>query len=148
TVSFMWNDPNNDGKFRTSEFLQRLLVNPICLFTTSGKLSVFLRVCFEIGLFLFSKKWNFTLVNATLLDFRAQPDCDPPPPQLGGTTGDTLVVFPGKFGQKDQRGDKVLSNTSDTYNGDSFKVYALHFADPPEDPNPTNDFDGFAVEAL
>ncbi|GIH07898.1 hypothetical protein Rhe02_59650 [Rhizocola hellebori] len=148
TIGFSWNDPNNDGKFRTSEFLQRLLVNPICLFTTSGRLSVFLRVYFEINLFLFKKRWSFTLVNATLLDFRAQPDCDPPPPQLGGTTGDTLVVFAGKFGQKDQRGDKVWSNTSDTYNGDSFKVYALHFADPPEDLNPSNDFDGFAVEAL
>jgi Ca2+-binding RTX toxin-like protein len=148
TVGFMWNDPNNDGKFRTSEFLQRLLVNPICLFTTSGKLSVFLRVYFEINLFLFSKKWSFTLVNATLLDFRAQPDCDPPPPQLGGTVGDTLVVFAGKFGQTAQRGHKAWSNTGDTYAGDVFKVYALHFADPATDPSPSNDFDGFAVEAL
>jgi Ca2+-binding RTX toxin-like protein len=148
TVGFMWNDPNNDGKFRTSEFLQRLLVNPICLFTTSGKLSVFLRVYFEIDLFLFKKKWSFTLVNATLLDFRAQPDCDPPPPQLGGTVGDTLVVFAGRFGQTAQRGHSVWSNTNDTYSGDVFKVYALHFADPDTDPTPSDDFDGFAVEGL
>ncbi|MFI7431219.1 hypothetical protein ACIBPB_29920 [Micromonospora sp. NPDC049836] len=142
TVGFSWNDPNNDGKFRTSEFLQALLVNPVCLFTTSGALSVFLKVYITIDLFLFSKTFDFTLVDATLLDFRAQPDCKPKPPELGGTVGDTLVVFAGKFGTKDQRGDKAWDNGAGTYAGDVVKVYAVHFADP--DP----DFDGFAVEAL
>ncbi|MBY8874201.1 hypothetical protein K7640_20440 [Micromonospora sp. PLK6-60] len=142
TVGFSWNDPNNDGKFRTSEFLQALLVNPICLFTTSGQLSVFLKVYITIDLFLFSKTFDFTLVDATLLDFRAQPDCTPPPPELGGTVGDTLVVFAGKFGKKEQRGDKAWDNGAGTYAGDVIKVYALHYA--------TGDagFDGFAVEAL
>ncbi|MFG2164417.1 hypothetical protein [Micromonospora chersina] len=142
TVGFSWNDPNNDGKFRTSEFLQALLVNPVCLFTTSGQLSVFLKVYITIDLFLFSKTFDFTLVDATLLDFRAQPDCTPKPPELGGTTGDTLVVFAGKFGKKEQRGDKAWDNGAGTYAGDVVKVYAVHFADT--DP----DFDGFAVEAL
>ncbi|MFF4808551.1 hypothetical protein ACFY03_10075 [Micromonospora chersina] len=142
TVGFSWNDPNNDGKFRTSEFLQALLVNPVCLFTTSGQLSVFLKVYITIDLFLFSKTFDFTLVDATLLDFRAQPDCTPKPPELGGTTGDTLVVFAGRFGTKEQRGDKAWDNGAGTYAGDVVKVYAVHFADT--DP----DFDGFAVEAL
>ncbi|WP_117213588.1 calcium-binding protein [Allorhizocola rhizosphaerae] len=142
TVGFNWNDPNNDGKFRTSEFLQRLLVNPICLFTTSGQLSVFLRVYITIDLFLFKKKWSFTLVNAVLLDFRAQPDCEPPPPELGGVSEDTLVIFAGNFGKEAQRGDKVWDNTKDTYNGDVIKVYALHYHDA------SDDFDGFAVEGL
>lgn len=142
TVGFSWNDPNNDGKFRTSEFLQRLLVNPICLFTTSGQLSVFLRVYITIDLFLFSKTWSFTLVNAVLLDFRAQPDCEPPPPELGATAGDTLVVFAGKFGKSSQRGNSVWDNGGGTYGGDVFKIYAIHWADN----NP--DFDGFVVEAL
>ncbi len=142
TVGFHWNDPDGDGKFRTSEFLQALLINPICLFTTSGQLSVFLRVYITIDLFLFSKTWSFTLVNAVLLDFRAQPDCSPPPPELGGVTGDTLVVFAGKFGKEAQRRHSVWDNGNDTYSGDVIKVYSLHFADD----NP--DFDGFAVEAL
>ncbi|SBT40241.1 calcium-binding protein [Micromonospora auratinigra] len=142
TVGFSWNDPNNDGKFRTSEFLQALLVNPVCLFTTSGQLSVFLKVYITIDLFLFSKTFDFTLVDATLLDFRAQPDCKPRPPELGGTAGDTLVVFAGKFGKKEQRGDKAWDNGAGTYAGDVVKVYAVHFADA--DP----DFDGFAIEAL
>ncbi|MFE9201453.1 hypothetical protein [Micromonospora sp. NPDC007230] len=147
TVGFSWNDPNNDGKFRTSEFLQALLVNPICLFTTSGQLSVFLKVYVTIDLFLFSKTFDFTLVDATLLDFRAQPDCTPPPPELGGTVGDTLVVFAGKFGKKDQRGDKAWDNTAGTYAGDVVKVYALHYADAGTE-GASDDFDGFAVEAL
>ncbi|MEU6073691.1 calcium-binding protein [Micromonospora sp. NPDC047074] len=147
TVGFSWNDPNNDGKFRTREFLQALLVNPICLFTTSGRLSVFLRVYVTIDLFLFKKKFAFTLVDATLLDFRAQPDCSPPPPELAGTVGDTLVVFAGKFGKKEQRGHEVWDNDADTYAGDVVKVYALHYADAGT-PGATDDFDGFAVEAL
>lgn len=142
TVGFSWNDPNNDGKFRTSEFLQALLINPICLFTTSGQLTVFLRVYITIDLFLYKKKWSFTLVNAVLLDFKAQPDCSPPPPELGGVSGDTLVVFAGKFGTEAQRGHAVWDNTKDTYNGDVFKIYAIHFADD------SDDFDGFVVEAL
>ncbi|MFI7520212.1 hypothetical protein [Micromonospora globbae] len=147
TVGFSWNDPNNDGKFRTSEFLQALLVNPICLFTTSGALSVFLKVYITIDLVLFSKTFDFTLVDATLLDFRAQPDCSPPPPELGGTVGDTLVVFAGKFGTKDQRGHDAWDNGGDTYAGDVVKVYALHYADAGQE-GATDDFDGFAVEAL
>ncbi|NUT33059.1 MAG: calcium-binding protein [Hamadaea sp.] len=147
TVGFSWNDPNNDGKFRTSEFLQMLLINPICLFTTSGQLSVFLRVYITIDLFLFSKTWAFTLVDAVLLDFRAQPDCSPPPPELGGVTGDTLVVFAGNFGSDAERGHTVWDNTADGYAGDVFKVYALHFADANEEGG-SDDFDGFAIEAL
>ena len=38
TIGFHWNDPNNDGKFRVSEFLQAAVNNPLCLFTTTGRL--------------------------------------------------------------------------------------------------------------
>ncbi|MGK5740972.1 hypothetical protein [Micromonospora sp. URMC 103] len=147
TIGFSWNDPNNDGKFRTGEFLQALLVNPICLFTTSGQLSVFLKVYITIDLVLFSKTFDFTLVDAVLLNFRAQPDCTPPPPELGGTTGDTLVVFAGKFGTADQRGHAAWDNGGATYAGDVVKVYALHYADAGQE-DASDDFDGFAVEAL
>ncbi|MDO3702850.1 calcium-binding protein [Micromonospora sp. C28SCA-DRY-2] len=147
TIGFSWNDPNNDGKFRTSEFLQALLVNPICLFTTSGQLSVFLKVYITIDLVLFSKTFDFTLVDAVLLDFRAQPDCTPPPPELGGTVDDTLVVFAGRFGKQAQRGDAAWDNGAGTYAGDVIKVYALHYADAGQE-GASDDFDGFAVEAL
>jgi Ca2+-binding RTX toxin-like protein len=143
TVGFHWNDPNNDGKFRTSEFLQWLLVNPICLFTTTGQLSVFLKVYITIDLVLFSKTFDFTLVDAVLLDFRAQPECEPPPPELGGVAGDTLVVFAGRFGTSAQRGNDVWDNTKPKYSGDVFKIFSLYF----QDGDPST-FDGFAVEAL
>ncbi|WP_212841845.1 calcium-binding protein [Catellatospora sp. IY07-71] len=145
TIGFLWNDPNNDGKFRTSEFLQRLQVNPICLFTVSGQLSVFLKVYITFNLFLFSKTFDFTLVNAVLLDFKAQPDCDPPPPELGAVHGDTLIVFAGRFGKPAQRGHAVWDNKD---KGDVVKVYSLHYADE-ELGQPVNaDFDGVAVESL
>ena len=99
TIGFHWNDPNNDGKFRVSEFLQSALNNPLCLFTTTGRLSLFLRVYITIGFSPFSTSFAFTLADITLLDFTAQPDCNPPPPRLGGTDGTTLVVFAGKFGR-------------------------------------------------
>ncbi|MEV4410949.1 calcium-binding protein [Catellatospora sp. NPDC049609] len=145
TVGFLWNDPDNDGKFRTSEFLQRLQVNPICLFTVSGQLSVFLKVYITINLFLFSKTFDFTLVNAVLLDFRAQPDCNPPPPELGAVHGDTLIVFAGRFGKPAQRGHAVWNNTD---KGDVVKVYSLHYADEELGQPVSGDFDGVAVESL
>ena len=110
TVGFHWNDPNNDGKFRTSEFLQLLLVNPICLFTTSGQLSIKFKVYITIDLVFFSKTFDFTLVDAVLLDFRAQPNCQPPPPELAGVSDDTLVVFAGQFGKGAQRGNDAWDN--------------------------------------
>ncbi len=148
TIGFYWNDPNDDGKFRVSEFLQAAIVNPLCLFTTSGRLSLFLRVYITLGFSPFSVSFDFTLADVTLLDFTAQPDCSPPPPKLGGTVGDTLVVYAGDFGKDGNRG-APWGNAAADYDGDVVKVTALHFLQRPGDPQGVNaDFDGFAVDML
>ncbi|GAB2678280.1 hypothetical protein GCM10009743_63090 [Kribbella swartbergensis] len=148
TIGFSWNDPNKDGKFRVSEFLHAALNNPLCLFTVSGRLSLFLRVYITIGVSIFSVSFSFTLADVTLLDFSVAPDCEPPPPKLGGTVGDTLVVFAGKFGKDAQRG-APWSNDAEPVEKDTVKVISLHYAQTPADPTGANgNFDGFAVEML
>ncbi|WP_229674973.1 calcium-binding protein [Terrabacter tumescens] len=147
TIGFHWNDPNNDGKFRVSEFLQTAVNNPLCLFTTTGRLSLFLRLYVTLGFSPFSVSFSINLADITLLDFTAKPNCTPPPPRLGGTTGDTLVVFAGHFGTDAARGNP-WGNTADT-ESDVVKVTALRFAQKPGDDAGTNpDFDGFAVQML
>lgn len=147
TIGFHWNDPNNDGKFRVSEFLQTAVNNPLCLFTTTGRLSLFLRLYVTIGFSPFSVSFSINLADITLLDFTAQPDCEPPPPRLGGTSGDTLVVFAGRFGTNSARGNP-WGNTADT-EADVVKVSALRFAQKVGDDAGTNpDFDGFSVQML
>ncbi|HEY0638118.1 MAG TPA: calcium-binding protein [Pseudonocardiaceae bacterium] len=149
TVGFFWNDPNDDGKFRVSEFLHAALSNPVCLFTMSGKLSLFLRLYVTIGFSIFKKTFKFTLADVTLLDFSVEPDCDPPPPVLGGTVGDTLIVFAGKFGGEDFRGDPTWDNTNESVERDTVKVISLHYAQTAADPQGTDAaFDGFAVVML
>ena len=38
---------------------------------------------------------DFELVNVVLLEFNLKPNCSPPPPKLGGVSGDTL--YPGRL---------------------------------------------------
>ncbi len=103
TISFYWNDPNNDGKFRFGEFLATALTNPICLFNVGGELSVFIKVFITLGISPFSVSFDFTLVDVMILYFDLKPDCTPPPPKLGGTADHVLYLFAGKFGGKAQR---------------------------------------------
>ncbi|HZC70152.1 MAG TPA: calcium-binding protein, partial [Jatrophihabitans sp.] len=110
TVSFYWNDPDNDGKFRFSEFLTTALSNPICLFNVGGELDLFLKVFVTIGFSPFSVTFDFTLVNIKLLDFSLKPDCTPPPPELGGMDGGTLYLFAGHLGTEALRGDQAWDN--------------------------------------
>ncbi|GAB3067850.1 hypothetical protein GCM10027053_34730 [Intrasporangium mesophilum] len=148
TIGFHWNDPNNDGKFRVSEFLKAAINNPLCLFTTTGRLSLFLRVYITLGFSPFSVSFSFTLADITLLDFTAQPDCEPPPPRLGGTDSDTLYVFAGTFGTDGARG-APWGNTGAT-KADTVKVTSLHFAQKKDvdDAGTNPDFDGFSVQML
>lgn len=119
TISFFWNDPNNDGKFRFSEFLAAALNNPICLFNVGGELSLFIKVFVTLGISPFSTSFDFTLVDVVLLEFNLKPDCTPPPPNLGGVSGDTLYLFAGNFGSTAQRaagysGDYPFDNDGGT----------------------------------
>ncbi len=59
---------NLDGKLRLDEVASFLFGNPICLFDVSGKLEAFIRIFVEIDLFLFSARFEFTVVNITLLE--------------------------------------------------------------------------------
>ncbi|RZU76087.1 Ca2+-binding RTX toxin-like protein [Micromonospora kangleipakensis] len=110
TVSFTWNDPNNDGKFRFFEFLTTAMDNALCLFNVDGRLSVFIRVYLTLGVCPFCASFSFTLVDATLLDFSVRPDCTPPPPKLGEVEGETLYLFAGRLGKQEFRGDKAWDN--------------------------------------
>jgi len=144
TVSFLWNDPNHDGKFRISEFLATALNNPICLFSVSGQLFVFLKAYISIGVGPFSISFSFTIVNVTLLDFSATPDCAPPPPKLGGLSADgtTLVVYAGGWGHTAQRGNTAYDNSGQPK--ETVKVTEVHdFTDP---ANPA--FKGVAIDML
>ena len=125
-ISFLWNDPNNDGKFRISEFLAAALNNPICLFVVTGRVYVFLKLFVKIGFGPFSVSFSFTIVNVTLLDFTAKPDCSPPPPKLGGLSNDhkTLIIYAAALGHAAQRGD--ASYESDNEEKDSVKITSLH----------------------
>ncbi|GAB3938305.1 hypothetical protein GCM10029976_052600 [Kribbella albertanoniae] len=148
TIGFSWNDPNKDGKFRVSEFLHAALNNPLCLFTVSGRLSLFLRVYITIGVSIFSVSFSFTLADVTLLDFSVAPDCEPPPPKLGGTVDDTLVVFAGRWGKDAQRG-APWTNDKKEVEKDTVKVISLHYAQTKDDPTGVKgEFDGFAVQML
>ncbi|MEV0972963.1 hypothetical protein [Microtetraspora glauca] len=94
-ISMLWADPTNDGKFRFHEFTGVLLRNPLCLFTMDGKLKVYLKAWVEIGISIFKKRFDWTIVEATLLDFSAKPKCDEDPPKLATVSGEALVLHIG-----------------------------------------------------
>ncbi|MEU6430410.1 hypothetical protein ABZ860_31340 [Microbispora sp. NPDC046973] len=94
-IAMLWADPTNDGKFRFFEFAGILLRNPLCLFTMEGKLKVYLKAWVEIGVSIFKKRFDWTIVEATLLDFSARPKCDEAPPKLATVSGGALVLHIG-----------------------------------------------------
>jgi Ca2+-binding RTX toxin-like protein len=145
TVSFSWRDPNADGKFRITEFVAVALNNPICLFTTGGALSLFLKVFVTLGFSPFSVSFDFTLANVKLLDFSIEPDCEPPPPKLADVDGSILYVFAGTLGNDDLRGAPWGNDGEASPDVEKIKVYSLHYLDGEAD---SGDFDGFAVEGF
>lgn len=84
---------NLDGKLRLDEIASFLFGNPLCLFDVSGKLEAFIRIFVEIDLFLFSARFEFTVVNITLLELDniTAELCEPPPPQLASDIGDGVL---------------------------------------------------------
>jgi Ca2+-binding RTX toxin-like protein len=146
TVDFTWNDPNNDGKFRFSEFLGAVMHNPICLFNVGGRLSLFLKIFVTIGFSPFDVSFDFTLADITLLDFSLKPDCTPPPPKLGGVKDGVLYLFAGaKNGTDDQRGKPwgIKADDAETWivrqSGTTVTVQALGL---------TEDFTGITTVVL
>ncbi|TYB57633.1 calcium-binding protein [Nonomuraea sp. PA05] len=95
TVAMNWLDPTNDGKFRFHEFAGVLLRNPLCLFSVDGELKVYLKAWVEVGISIFKKRFDWTIVEAKLLDFSARPKCDEDPPKLATVDGDALVLHVG-----------------------------------------------------
>ncbi|MEO8555026.1 MAG: calcium-binding protein [Actinomycetota bacterium] len=150
TVGFSWNDPTNDGKFRFGEFTDAALNNPICLFTVSGRLGLYLKLYVTVGISPFSVSFDLNLANITLLDFSATPDCTPPPPVLGEDQNGVLIVHAGRLatatvaggGGGNLRGDPAynLGGSGDVVD----KVVVTELHDWTTDAHP---FIGFSVAA-
>ena len=100
---------------------------------------MFLKAYVTLGFSPFSVSFDFTIVDVTLLDFTAQPDCDPPPPEMGGLTSDgkTLVVYAASL--DGPRGAPYVDQEKET-----IKITSLH--DYPEGSDPT--FEGVSVAML
>jgi Ca2+-binding RTX toxin-like protein len=86
---------NLDGKLRIDEVASFLFNNPLCLFDVSGKLEAFIRIFVEIDLFLFSARFEFEVVNITLLEMdNITADlCEPPDPILAADDGSGVLVL-------------------------------------------------------
>jgi Ca2+-binding RTX toxin-like protein len=78
-------DPNPDGKLYIDEIVDKLS-NPICLFTISGKLDLFLGFYVEVDLLLWSDRWELEIMRVTLLDFTL--GCSGTDPNLADVDGD------------------------------------------------------------
>jgi Ca2+-binding RTX toxin-like protein len=81
--------PEPDGKLRIEEIFNKLQ-NPICLFDISGKLEAFIKAYVELNLFITSIRFDFTLLEIELLNFKGK--CEPPKPQLAQQSGGTLTL--------------------------------------------------------
>ncbi|MFI6174886.1 hypothetical protein ACIA8R_05045 [Nonomuraea sp. NPDC051191] len=131
TVAMNWLDPTNDGKFRFSEFADVLLRNPLCLFSLDGELKVYLKAWVEVGISIFKKRFDWTIVEAKLLDFSVRPKCDEDPPKLATVAGDALVLHVGPMrkargGSTAKPGDDAEQWTVSQLPGDEgFVVSAL-----------------------
>ena len=82
--------PQPDGKLHIEEIFNKLQ-NPICLFEVSGKLEAFIKAFVELNLFITSIRFEFTLLELTLLDFSGK--CTPPKPQLAALGGDGVLTL-------------------------------------------------------
>ncbi len=83
------------------------LNNPLCLFQMSGRLALFLRVYITIGISPFSVSVRLHAGRRHAARLQREAGLRPPPPHLGGVTGDTLVVYAGALGNDALRGDPV-----------------------------------------
>lgn len=100
TIGIDLNDPNNDGKLKWTEAadILRTTGSPLCLFELNGQFGVRIFVFAEIDLFFWSQRWEKTLADIVLFEFKVA--CDPLPdpilahPEGSGSTL-TLVLHLG-----------------------------------------------------
>ena len=138
TVALNLDDsPDPDGKLRIEEIFNKLS-NPICLFEVSGKLEAFLKAFLEINYFVGSERWDFTILEVTLLDFSKS--CEPPKPQLASQSGDTLTLNMGSEALRNAR--KISTGETDEkfvvrpagggrYSVSAFGVYQVYGPNAP-----------------
>jgi Ca2+-binding RTX toxin-like protein len=96
TIGIDLNDPNNDGKLKYQEAadILRRTGSPLCLFTLNGQFGVRIFVFAEVDIFVWSQRWEKTLADIVLFEFKVQ--CDPmPEPILAHPDGTTLVLHLG-----------------------------------------------------
>jgi len=96
TIGIDLNDPNNDGKLKYEEAadILRTTGSPLCLFILNGQFGVRIFVFAEVDLFFWSQRWEKTLADIVLFEFKVQ--CDPlPEPILAHADGTTLVLHLG-----------------------------------------------------
>ena len=100
TIGIDLNDPNNDGKLKWQEAadILRTTGSPLCLFELNGQFGVRIFVFAEIDLFFWSQRWEKTLADIVLFEFKVA--CDPlPDPILAHPEGSgsslTLVLHLG-----------------------------------------------------
>ena len=139
TINLLWNDPDNDGKLRFSEFLAGLN-NPLCLFNFSGSLKAFIKLFIDIGFSPFDYEFSFDLVNVTLLDFSTNNSCAKPtqPPVLGAAPdsgsvkgpGPVLYLYGGVLGGKNFRNDGWGNDGGQPYAGADEKWIVTEEHDP------------------
>lgn len=124
--------PQPDGKLRIEEVFNKLS-NPICLFEVHGQLDLFLRFFLEINYFVGSERWDFTIVELTLLEFSAA--CTPPKPKLANLTGGVLTLNVGSEEKRkarqvavDTRHEKVIVRPAGggRYSVEAFGVYQVY----------------------
>ena len=101
TIGIDLNDPNNDGKLKWQEAadILRTTGSPLCLFELNGQFGVRIFVFAEIDLFFWSQRWEKTLADIVLFEFKVA--CDPlPDPILAHPEGSgetlTLVLHMGE----------------------------------------------------
>jgi Ca2+-binding RTX toxin-like protein len=133
TIGIDLNDPNSDGRLEYDEAADiiRSTGNVLCIFNLNGKFGVRISVFAEVDLFFWSERWELTLADIVLYEFRVT--CDPKPdPILAHAEGSTLFLHIGT--RKDARGvpsigDEVTAETFVvTQNPDgSMTVAALGF---------------------
>ena len=102
TVDFTLNDPNrvpdNDPlKVRVGDIAFNLGRGPTCVFDVAGEVAARLFAYFEVGIWPFKFRKDFTLARIKLLSFNfsCPPASQIPPPQLAEVVGGTLFLNMG-----------------------------------------------------